>query len=307
MRRMWSREAGDGERPRVSRSSTANDVPDTPIRSDPVRTTGRIRELEAYVRRRLLADGEFICRHFQQCQASRPEFFYEGQMSHVGRHYDLTVDGRELRIVVVGQEYGQRSTLVDLKARAAMINGSAETRFGKRNAHMAGTTSILRLLLGREVGTDRYGETLFRHRFQGGHIFDAFALVNYLLCTALPGPPKGDNAGKGASSREMQRNCGEHFRKALEILEPTVIIAEGQGVRSWIGSPLALGEKPSARYDGPVVPEATHIAGQRVDVLTFNHPSAPGQSGWWGKSPRSKYLKRVVEPTIVQWRRRVWG
>lgn len=291
----------------MSRSSTGNDVTGTLIRSDPVRTAGRIRELEAYVRRRLLADGEFICRHFQQCQASRPAFFYEGQMSHVGRHYDLTVDGRELRVVVVGQEYGQRSTLVDLKARTAMINGSAEVRFGKRNPHMAGTTSILRLLLGRETGADRHGETLFRNHIQGGHIFDAFALVNYLLCTALSEPPKGMHAGKGDSSQEMRRNCAEHFRKTLEILEPTVIIAEGQGVRSWIGSPLRLGKKPRARYDGPVVPETTRIAGRRADVLTFNHPSAPGQSGWWGKSPRSKYLKRVVEPTIVRWRRRVWG
>ena len=291
----------------MSPSSSEHHQTKALIRSDPVRTARRIRELDVYVRQNLLAGGEFVCRHYERCRASRSEFFYEGQMSHVGKHYDLAVDGQALRIVVVGQEYGQNYPRVDLKARTAMIDGSAEVGFSKRNPHMAGTTSILRLLLGRQPGADRYDEWLFQHRTLGGHIFHGFALVNFLLCSALTEPPKGTNAGKGSSSWEMQRNCAEHFLSTLEILEPTVIVAEGQGVRSWIGGPLRLGRKPGARYDGPVTPETTHVAGQRVDVLTFNHPSAPGPSGWWGRSSNSKYLKRVVEPTITSWRDGIWG
>ena len=225
-------------------------------------------------------------------------------MSHVGKHYDLLVDDQELRIVVVGQEYGQAFSQVDLEGRTSMIDGSASEGFGRRNPHMRGTTSILRLLLGREPGTDVEGERLFGDGAAGAHIFDGFALVNFLLCSAVTNPPDGVRAGKGASSPLMRKNCARHFRRTLEILEPTVIVAEGQGVRSWIGGLLGLGPKQAACYKGPAIPEVARNGGTRADVLTFNHPSAGGQSAFWGNSVDSAYLKEVVEPTIAGWRNR---
>ena len=272
------------------------------IKSDPERTARRIRKFEEYVRRNLLDTEIFICKHHRDCRASAPPYFYEGQMSHIGKHYDLVVDGQELRIVVVGQEYGQTFTRVDLEGRTAMIDGSASEGFQGRNLHMRGTTSILRLLLGREPGTDAEGERLFGDGAASAHIFDGFALVNALLCSALKKPPEGGKAGKGASITLMRQNCARHFRRTLEILEPIVIVAEGQGVRSWIGGPLGLGSKPPARYKGPAILEVARIAGKRVDILTFNHPSAGGQSAWWGNSVNSVYLKEFVEPTIAEWR-----
>ena len=270
------------------------------IASNPDRTARRVRSLEEYVRRNLLDGDHFICKHHRDCRASAPPYFYEGQMSHVGKHYDLVVGGQDLRIVVVGQEYGHPPPRVDLKSRRSMIDGSGSKGFRGRNPHMQGTTSILRLLLGRHPGTDAEGERLFGDDATTAHIFDGFALVNALLCSALTDPSTGTGAGKGASSPLMRRNCARHFHRTMEILEPTVIVAEGQGVRTWIGGPLGLGSKP--RYAGPGIAEVARIAGKRVDILTFNHPSAPGRSAWWGRSPGSKYLKRVVEPTIVRWR-----
>lgn len=275
------------------------------IKSNPARTAGRIRELEEYIRCNLLHNERFICRHHQDCRASASPFFYEGQMSHVGKHYDLSAGGRDLRIVVIGQEYGQTAVKVDLEARTAMFDKSAGKGFRGRNPHMRGTTSILRLMLGRRLGTDDDGERLFGKGT--AHIFDGFALVNALLCSAVGKPPEGTRAGKGASSRLMRKNCARHFRRTMEILEPTVIVAEGQGVRSWIGGPLGLGAKPASTYDGPARPEIARIAGERVDILTFNHPSAGGQSAWWGNSIESRYLKEVVEPTIARWRNRWAG
>ena len=273
------------------------------ITSDPKRTARRIRKLEEYVHHNLLDGDRFICKHHGDCRASAPPCFYEGQMSHVGQHYDLLVGGQELRIVVVGQEYGHPPPRVDLKSRTSMIDGSAKEGFGGRYLHMKGTTSILRLLLGRHSGADAEGERLFGDGATTAHIFDGFALVNALLCSALNDPPgPGIGAGKGASSPLMRQNCARHFRTTMEILEPTVIVAEGQGVRDWIGGPLGLGSKPTAPYNGPAIVEDGRIDRRRVDVLTFNHPSAGGQSAWWGGSPGSKYLKRVVEPTITRWR-----
>lgn len=123
--------------------------------SDPERTRERFRRLREYVRQNLLVDGQFICKHYRKCLASSPnrDAFYEGQMSHLGKHYDLTVDGQELRIVVVGQEYGSRHRCVTLEERTAM--GDRSKGFKGRNPHMRGTTSLLRLMLGRTAGSAR--------------------------------------------------------------------------------------------------------------------------------------------------------
>ena len=176
------------------------------IRSYPEKTRKRIARLDDYIRENMLSNGSFICGSFDECRASRCGFpFYEGQMSHVGKHYDLEVDGRPTRIVVVGQEYGHKPSCVTLSSRSEMIANSSKAMFKDRNHHMKGTTLILRLLLGREPGEDKEGESLLGDL--NSHVFDGFALVNYLLCTVVEKP----GVMKGYSSREMQRNCSRHF------------------------------------------------------------------------------------------------
>ena len=260
------------------------------ISSHPQRTQERIARLDAYIRDNLLSDGSFICSDFAECRASRCGFpFYEGQMSHVGRHYDLEVNGHPMRVVVVGQEYGHAPKCVDRRSRSDMIAGGS---FRSRNPHMRGTTSMLRLLLGREPGYDSEGEQLF-HGHADPHIFEGFALVNYLLCTALSEPREHEakGGGKGFSSQIMRDNCARHFRRTLEILEPTVIVAQGIGVRAWLASPLGLREQSSTW-------KVVDIAGSEVNMLTFAHPSAGGRYGFYGNSPQSKYLREIVNPTI---------
>lgn len=264
------------------------------IKSNPARTRRRIGRLERYIQENLLSeDGSFICDHFVQCRESRSGFpFHEGQMSHVGKHYDLEVAGCPMRIVLVGQEYGKTQECVSLSKRSERISLSAEVGFQGRNPHMRGTSSILRLLLGRELGGDREGERLL-----DGHIFDGFALINYLLCTTLKvsRSKKQDirGAGQGNSSQIMRRNCGRHFRNSLEILEPTVIVAQGMEVRKWMSNALPVTRRGSQH-------EVISIAGQSVDLFTFCHPSARGKPGSWGRSPRSSYLTEIVAPAIEE-------
>ncbi len=265
------------------------------IRSDPDKTQKRIRRLEKYIQGHLLSeDGSFICEHFTQCRESRSGWpFHEGQMSHIGKHYDLEIDGYPTRIVLVGQEYGQTQECVSLSKRSERISLSAEKGFQGRNLHMKGTSSILRLLLGREPGNDEESEGLL-----DGHIFDGFALVNYLLCTALKKRRnKGQDsrgAGQGNSSRIMQQNCGLHFRTTLEILEPTVIVAQGIDVRKWMSNALPIPPTPEAETRNEVV----SIAGRSVNLFTFSHPSAGGVFKFWGNSPQSSYLMGTVAPAI---------
>jgi hypothetical protein len=196
--------------------------------------------------------------------------------------------------VIVGQEYGDGSRKVGLAARVGVIEWSARQPFtgSGRNPHMKGTASILRLLLGREPGIDAAGEQLL----PGAHIFDGFALVNYLLCSALreqrnPFSDRYTGSAKGASTATMRRNCARHFLRTLEILEPTILVAQGSGVRRWMGAALRLRES-AART------EKIMIGGAMVDLVTLYHPSAGGNAGYWGRSTRSGYLLDVVAPTL---------
>lgn len=276
------------------------------IQSDRDRTRERFRRLCEYERQNLLVDGQFICQHYHACLASSPnrDAFYEGQMSHVGEHYDLTVDGRELRIVVVGQEYGSWHRCVTREERKAM--GDRSKGFKGRKPHMRGTTSLLRLLLGRPAGSDCEGELLrFPHPQPVGHIFDGYALVNFLLCSALKEVRLDDRSARGSSSPTMRQNCTKHFRATLEILEPTVIVAQGLDVRDWMGAALGLEKRVRPLPFERVPPEHTRLDGRTVDLITFAHPSAGNPYNWWGNSLDSRYLKKVVEPTIRSWRARL--
>lgn len=274
------------------------------MRSFPSVTQERVARLSAFLGRRVLGGGVFRCRHAAACRASRPSIpFFEGQLHHVGKHYDLDVDGRPLRIAVLAQDYGHGERHVDMARRSEMIEFSASLRFTdrRRNPHMNGTASTLRLLLGREPGRDRGGELL--DLGTNAHVFDAFALVNFLMCSAIR--PDGKDrehfdsnftgGGKSDASPVMRRNCSEYLRPVLEILEPTVLVIQGQGVRSWASKPLGLPEAGS-------VLSRIVIGRAPVDVFAFDHPSAPGKSGWWGSTPDKPYLRDVVAPAIRAWR-----
>lgn len=91
------------------------------LTADPVRTENRRRLLEQYLLFNVLTPTEFICRHFSECKHSHPGKFYQGQMHHLGRYYDLFLHGSPFRIVVVGQEYGGGPSYVSMAMRYEMI------------------------------------------------------------------------------------------------------------------------------------------------------------------------------------------
>jgi hypothetical protein len=266
--------------------------------SDPAATTIRIAALDAYMERYVLARSGFCCEHFNACRVSHRGAFFEGQLHHVGAHYDLTADGRPLRIVVVGQEYGNGPRGVPRAARTLdIVRGTGyQKRFRTdglheaRNPHMKGTTSVLRLLLGRPPGSDYEGE-LLRLGEVDVHLFEAFALTNFLLCSAIPLGESDTGSKRGKSTPTMQRNCAAHFREAMRILEPTVIVAQGKGVREWMARVVE-----SARPVAPNV-ERVSVVGRECLVASFTHPSVPSADNW-GTDERRPYLNKVVAPAV---------
>ena len=269
-------------------------------------TRRRIAALRQYVEGNLLRRDQFVCPHYDECLRSRRpgDEFREGTMSHVGKHYDLRLDGQPLRIVVVGQESGwpkdahgqlfaRRVTLDDRYKQVHDVSGIqrryyAESGFPGRNPHMRGTTSALRVLLGKELGSDYDGEVVRPANGRPFHLFDAFALVNRLLCSAGPA-----HSSQGHPTRTMLSNCDIHFGATMRILEPTLVILQGKAVAKWARGVLAPGRAHSEHL------HEAQVGHRRVLVCTFSHPSAHGPLRW-GDRPDAPYLIDVVVPTLRQ-------
>lgn len=126
---------------------------------------------------------------------------------------------------------------------------------------------------------------------QAVHMFEALALTNFLLCSAIA-PGQGDVGSKrGKSSATMQRNCARHFLSVLRILEPTVLIVQGKGVRGWLEPVMT-----EVRSAGPNLEHAT-VNGCKILIASFTHPSVPSRDNW-GTDDRRPYLLDVVAPTV---------
>ncbi|MFC5179424.1 hypothetical protein [Nocardioides taihuensis] len=221
-------------------------------------------------------------------------------MSHVGHRYDLVLDDKALRVVVVGQESGwpknprfaQRVSLADRYQQVHGVSGLArhyytDPGYPGRNPHMRGTTSALRIIFGLGLGTDHEAEFVNPVNGKPFHLFDGFALVNRLLCSS-----SSPESSKGRPTRTMWQNCGTHFRATMKILEPTLVVVQGHSVAKAVNRDL-----PVSRQLGDHLYESDTDLG-RILVATFSHPSAHG-SLRWGDNPKAIYLTEVVEPTLT--------
>ena len=123
------------------------------------------------------------------------------------------------------------------------------------------------------------------------HIFDCFALVNRLLCSAH------SEGSRGRPTPTMFGNCDRHFAATLRILQPTLVIVQGKGV--WERTRLTL---PVRRKLSPTLLERD-LNETPTTVCAFTHPSARHPYRW--DSPSSPYFREVVRPTLRRALRRI--
>jgi hypothetical protein len=266
-----------------------------PVYVDLARTRRRVHRLQTNVEAKLLDGKRFICPHHTSCKSSigSPHSFLAGTMSHVGKRYDLRLGDKPLRVVVLGQE-APYMTMVSMADRYHAVHDvvGLEKRYRKdaehknRNPHMRGTTSALRLIFGKGLGHDATGEWVRPQNGRPFHLFDGFALINRLLCFA--GDPR---TSQGRATKTMLTNCHDHLRTTLEILEPTILILQGQTAANWTKTSLT-----TTHHYTPHLTEAW-LNKKRVLVCEFSHPSAR-EPKRWGANLDSPYLIDVVRPTL---------
>jgi hypothetical protein len=253
-------------------------------------TANRIQLLNEYYSQNVLDSSNFVCRHSEECHRSHQGIFYEGQLHHIGKNYDISISGQAFRVMVVGQEYGHGPSHVSMEDRSIMVldQTGIQKNFTNRNPHMRGTTSLLRLLFGIPLGSNHEDEFLHTINNERFHLFDAFSLVNYLLCSAV----NEAESRSGKSTLVMHSNCLNHFIKTVEILDPTVVIVQGKSFWKSIQNAFRNINKIS---DTLYLAETSH---QKIMIAVFTHPSTPDNIHNWGRDAKTPYLLNTVFPTI---------
>ncbi len=199
----------------------------------------------------------------------------------VGPCYDTRVDGTPHRVVVLPMETGEPKQHRTVEQRTQDVLASGKLTFGKRNQHMRGVTFALRLAFGLPVDADT------EHiQFADGtstHLFDAYAMTNLLLCSAVD-----HGTAKSRATSTMRKSCSRHLRESLEILQPTLVISQGAGLDNTLLSTFGVTKSVAPNV------VACELAGNRFAWVSLRHPSR----GNWS-SLKCAYLHDVVVPAIT--------
>ncbi len=230
-------------------------------------------------------DRRFTCAHHETCAASCKDgkTLQTGEAPGVGDYYSLMVDGKPLRIVVVGISIGWVDFATDGKILHSLEERTSKVHnadFRPDNPHMRGTILALQTLFGQEAYVNQDGhhsDELFGLQLESGlvNLSMCYAMANRVACSVgYPGSNRSDK-----TTDLMHENCEEHFLNYLDILEPTVIIVQGD---------ISMPEKYAANNEATKPPF----------ILQFPHPSARGLKKW--SSHNDKEYQKTVAPELLK-------
>lgn len=207
----------------------------------------------------------------------------------VGPCYDMRVDGTPHRVVVLPMETGEPKQHRTVEQRTQDVLDAGMLSFRQRNQHMKGVTFALRLAFGLPVDEDI--EHIQFDDGSRGHLFDAYAMTNLLLCSAVD-----EGTAKSRSTGIMKKSCSRHLRATIDILQPTLVISQGAGLDKTLLAALGVTRKVTSNV------AACDLNGNRFVWVSLRHPSR----GNW-QSLKCTYLHEVVVPAITEGRNLALG
>lgn len=184
---------------------------------DTTKTQERYARLEAYYREKGLNADHFSCRYFAECSASQKDDTikqYAGGTAGLMPFYDAEYDGVPVRVLVVGKESGYMSNSVYGTAENFTTNSNNLLKcvnWRRKNNHIKGTLITLQHVFA--VHTE--------------YIYVSYALSDALRC-AFQSSDRADNLSAVLDTSVMRANCLGYLVDEIRILEPTLIIVQGE-------------------------------------------------------------------------------
>lgn len=237
---------------------------------DMVATQNRKEKLsELYNKEGLNAD-KFHCKHYLECELSQKGKCvgkqYAGGTAAVSPFYDISYDGIPMRTLIVGKETGymkneKYGTSPNFYENCDNVLNCINWKH--KNNHIKGTLMTLQYLF--QVDTE--------------YIYSSYALSNSLRC-AFQDVTKIENLSSVNDTRTMRDNCINYLFEEIDILEPNLIICQGE----WsIRGKDNFVEKMSKRYGEKPVCVRKNSNGKyglfkfdKFYVLTCHHPAILG-------------------------------
>ena len=156
------------------------------------------------------------CKHYEECaRGMYTENGYDSSYAaKVADNYDIKIDGKDTRIVIIGKECPNKNDSLCTPAKLADFTGKDTL-----NAHYRETFKMLKKLLNYNPPDTR------PYRNQNDRILEAFALTNIYRCAFKEKPDQR----QGIKNNDTQtKNCLKILKEELNILEPTVLVFQAE-------------------------------------------------------------------------------
>jgi hypothetical protein len=231
----------------------------------------------------VLGPHGFCCSSAPACRGSVPagDDFYEGQLSYVGRRYEVAAGDRPCRVLIIGMDTGRPDRCVTQVERRKQVEVRMDEPLSRRNPHMRGTTLALRVLFDVD-------EDLVEIDGEEVHVLQAYAMANARLCSAIRG-----STTQSRGTNTMTRNCLRHVSTTVNVLEPQVVVLQGTRIRAALAPIITAPQRLSGTLERIRIGHATML------LASLGHPSYPGPKGNWSW-PSSPYFLSVVQPTLTE-------
>ena len=207
------------------------------------------------------SEGDFHCKHFEDCHKSISEgHIRKGDWTYVGRQYgEASVNGKMAKVLFVAMDRTGKADEENFEDTQAEFRNSALKRI---NPHMGGVDVELVHLLDKETSCE--------DRCQ------QFALTNSVRCN-----PYSEKANSRVT-RTMQQNCEHHTEAIIQALEPDIIIVQGKKPRQSMCRLFNLDSVESYDNRGTGWPYRSVKIGQREEFLFLltAHPANYPGFGW---------------------------
>lgn len=182
------------------------------------KTSWRKKQLGEMYRLEGLNANNFACKYYKCCRESQKGTDivkqYAGGTAALMPAYDVYYNNQAIRILVIGKETGYMpNTIYGTSDDFSTNNNNVLNciNWKKKNNHIKGTLYILQSIF--NINTE--------------YVYASYALTDLLRCS-FQNNTLINNASNVHDTRVMRCNCIEYLIKEIKILEPTLIIAQGE-------------------------------------------------------------------------------
>lgn len=172
---------------------------------------------ELYNQEGLNAD-RFHCKYYLECELSQREKCvgkqYAGGTAAISPFYDISYNDIPMRVLIVGKETGymkneEYGTSPNFYENCNNVLNCINWK--NKNNHIKGTLKILQYIF--QVDSE--------------YIYSSYALSNSLRC-AFQDITRIENLSSVSDTKVMRDNCIKYLFKEIDILEPNLIICQGE-------------------------------------------------------------------------------